>query len=320
MRVLLTIPLLQALDRQTERLPGLLDFALEGRHDVLVETSARGSWEAWLDRHDHFFADMWRRAEMDSQQRQSLTPSTVEVRLTLGASMWESSPMELTVDDAIVLLRRPLEILVEDETSDGLFLSCTVPGPLRPKWEEMVRKGFIRVLTLGGVTHVPRRLETRHKQEPCALYRSYVLIDSDAPLRWQSHAELGPDVLKAHAAALRHRVRIHVLARRMAENYIPPQGLQVWAQNLGIALKIDHAKAFARLESRRQHYHHLKKGIKPNEVAHYSTVSATDQVALRHALGDKTYEAFEHAKEADLRAYGVYDELTPLFQELIRLA
>ena len=320
MRALLTSALLQASDQDMPNLAGLLQFAVTGRHDILVEPEARGPWEAWLSRRDGFYADLWRRAELDSQQRQSLTPSSAEVRVIDGVSYWGGvGPPVLTIDDAISLLQLPLEILVEDETSDGLFLERTVPGPLRRKWRELVAKGSIRLLTLGGITNVDRRLHGRHFQNPSYLFRSFVLVDSDTPTRWQRIKDLGTDVRKARASALRYRVRIHILLRRMSESYIPPEGLQAWAAPRNDDAR-RHAEAFSRLAPQLQHYHHLKNGIRPHEMAFYAGVSEEDQEALKSPLGRTTYEAFEFANEADLRTYGVYDELTPLFQKLIGLA
>lgn len=319
MRVYLTAGLLQAPDPQTLRMPALLDFAVVGRHDILVEPEARASWDTWLDRRDRFYSDMWRRAEMDSQQRQALSPSALEVVVTTGRSRWDDDPIVLTVDDAIALLARPLEILVEDETSDGLFLNKTVPSPLRPKWKELIANGSIRLLSLGGVTQVERKLVERQQQGRGALIRSFVLIDSDAPAPWGTPGELPRATAKASESALRHRVPVHILTRRMAENYISPPAFNAWAQQQSKD-KQGHVDAFARLSTGRQHHHHLKKGIRPGEEAYYAAVSNADQDLLKHSLGDKAYQAISHESEANLRAYGAHKELTPLFQHLIRLA
>jgi len=256
---------------------------------------------------------------MDSQQRQALAPSAIEVRLTSGDSDWEGTPIVLNVVDAIDLLNRPLDILVEDATSDGLFLTGTVPTPLRAKWEELVKDGSIRLQTLGGVTHVERRLAERQQQGRGALIRSFVLIDSDAPAPWGTPGELPEATARARESALRRRVPFHILTRRMAENYISPPAFNAWAQQQSKD-KQGHVDAFARLSTGRQHHHHLKKGIRPGEEAYYAAVSNADQELLKHSLGDKAYRAISHESEANLRAYGAHKELTPLFQHLIRLA
>jgi hypothetical protein len=321
MRVLLASEIFAAPGDKIQRLPGLLDFALEARHDVMVEAAARPAWEGWLSRQDGSFAEAWRRAEQDSQGRQALNPSLIEIKVSIDLSNWEANPLSLSMNDTIDLLRQPLEILVEDETSDGLFLSRTVPPPLRATWARLLASKAVSLRTLGGVAQVPRRLEGRRSQGSHALHRSFVIIDSDMPKRWGDPADLAGDAREARKSAASHRFRIYVLLRRMAENYIPPPALRAWAGGLPRTehRKLDHAKAFSRLPTERQHYHHLKNGLSPSEEIYYGTLTPADRTALSHPLGGKTYEAFRHAQEADLRAYGVYDELTPLFQDLIRL-
>ncbi|MEZ4323479.1 MAG: hypothetical protein R3F61_38805, partial [Myxococcota bacterium] len=111
-----------------------------------------------------------------------------------------------------------------------------------------------------------------------------------------------------------------VLDRRMAENYLPPSALRAWVLGLSVAhriKKLPHVAQFELLPSERQHHHHLKSGLRPAERARYGPLSPEAQAALEFSLGSSTWEAFQHATEADLRAYGVHAELSPLFQRLL---
>lgn len=77
MRVILRAAVLTLPEHQA-RLPGLLDFALEGRHDVLIDPDARSAWDLWLGARAEDSA-VYIRAEQDSQKRQAISPSDVEV-------------------------------------------------------------------------------------------------------------------------------------------------------------------------------------------------------------------------------------------------
>jgi len=156
-RIVVTDACLQGRAEQTQHLPALFDLAVRGLHDVLVHPNAQAPWGAWLQQRDAVLQAVYERAERDSQGRQALSPSSTEVEVADPQdSDWGTSPPMLNVLDALELLRYPLEVLVEDETSDGAFLDSVVPPALRQAWESARERRRISFGNIGGVTQVPR--------------------------------------------------------------------------------------------------------------------------------------------------------------------
>lgn len=313
---------------RTRHLPALFDFAVRGLHDVLIHPAAQNAWLAWLEQRDPVLREVYRRAEQDSHGRQALAPSDVAFFVAdPDDSNWEGDQPELHVLDALDLMALPLEILVEDETSDGAFLDAVAPPVLRNAWMDARARRRLAFGNTGGITQVPRRLQGERAHPPRSI-RSFVLIDSDAPEPWLDVAQprenswnnLPRDARDAAAAARGTGIPVHVLDRRMAENYLPPEALRAWVMGLPRAHqvnKLPHVEQFETLPRQRQHHHHLKSGLRPTELSLYGPLSQQAQAALEFSLGSSTWEAFQHATKADLRAYGVYAELSPLFQRLL---
>ena len=312
-------------------LHAVLSEGVQRRHDVIVEDEAMEFFESFLAEQSQPLRLAYARAVQDGNGRQALSPSTARARVVQGGeSIWSGAVWECCLADALDLLRLSLEILVEDETSDAAFLEAVADPTLRASWNEALQSRRIRFVNLGGITQVPRRLKGRRVTPPLSL-RSVVLVDSDAPVPWktepggpeESWGNLPADTRKAARAAGRAGIGVYVLQRRMAENYLPASALLEWAMQLpasGRTRKTAHADAFGRLGTERQRYHHLKGGVKATERDLYSGTSAEDMEALEHSMGSSTWEAFDHVTEASLRAGGVYDELQPLMQSLLRTA
>lgn len=309
-------------------LPGLLDHAVRRRHDVLVHPEAEAQWNVWLEHRDAVLRDVYRRAERDSQSRQGRAPSDVEVWVVdETTSDWKAMPPRLCLRDVIEVLGIPLEVLVEDETSDGAFLDAAVPPPLRSAWMAARRARRVGFVSLGGVGQVKRRLEGERGRVPRSM-RTMVLVDSDAPRPWldpheppeRSWKHLPEENRGAARAAASRRIPVHVLERRMAENYIPPPTVLAWAKSLSSTerkLKLPHAEHLQRLPPECRRHHHLKKGIRQGERANYGELTAEAEAALTTSLGSSAWEAFSLASEVDLREDGVHTELIPLFRRIL---
>lgn len=330
MRVVVRSEVFEARADRAVHLVELLLLASRRRHDVLVHPEASERWQVWLSATEATLATACRRAVQDSEGSQALAPSTWEVHVgDPDESDWEHEPPQLHLFDALELLTAPLEILVEDETSDGAFLDAVVPPPLEAAWKQARHDRRVTLVTLGGVTQVPRRL-TGQRVLPPLCKRSFVLIDSDAAQPWVTPGRareacwdaLPRDSKAAAKAARRVRVPVEVLERRMAENYLTPAALKTWVAKLPAGEqegKRPHVEAFGTLPDRCRHHHHLKDGLKPAEREWYGDLSEDIEQALRFPLGRNTWRAFHHAKASELHAYGVHSELAPLFQQLLRL-
>ena len=323
----------EAFDARPDRavhLVELLLLASRRRHDVLIHPEAAERWQDWLRATEATLATACRRAVQDSEGRQALSPSACEVHVgDPDDSDWENETPRVHLFDALELLSVPLEILVEDETSDGAFLDSVVPPPLGAAWKQARDERRVTLVTLGGVTQVPRRLAGPRVLPPLCK-RTFVLIDSDAPQPWATPGRareacwdaLPRDSKEAAKAARGVRLPVEVLERRMAENYLTPGALKVWVAKLPHdqqEQKRLHVEAFEGLPDHRRYHHHLKRGLKAAERELYEELAPEAEQALSFALGDQTWRAFHHVTASELHAHGVHSELAPLFQQLLRL-
>jgi hypothetical protein len=140
MRVIVRLGAFDARADRAAHLVELLLLASRRRHDVLVHPEAAERWQDWLRATETTLATACRRAVQDSEGSQALAPSTSEVHVgDPDESDWEHEPPRLHLFDALELLNVPLEVLVEDETSDGAFLDAVVPPPLEAAWRQGLR-------------------------------------------------------------------------------------------------------------------------------------------------------------------------------------
>lgn len=328
MRVLLRASALTSSEHKS-RIPALLDFALQGKHDILLDANdpqAGQAWAAWCHAVG-ILGEASQRAIDDSNQRQSTRWSDHELIVEDPPST-DPSHLALSVPEAITFLQEPFEIGIEDETSDREFLNKVVPPPLMQEWQRLQEINAIKLWNLGGVTNAPRHLQTRVDADPRrrALRRLFVLVDSDAPQPWNGdHAKLPQNQRETIRKARGLKVAFHVLKRRMSENYTPPAALGRWVDTQHVSDQPERralANAFALLTPERRHHHHLKDGLKTGEEPLYANevLSPDQRSALAKALGRSTYEAITHASEAELHEDGVYTEVSPIFQAIFRLA
>ena len=330
MRVVVRLGAFDARADRAAHLVELLLLASRRLHDVLIHPEATERWQDWLRVTEGILATACQRAVQDSEGSQALAPSTQEVHVGApDVSDWEQQPPQLHLFDALELLNLPLEVLVEDETSDGAFLDAVVPPPLEAAWRRARHDRRVTLATLGGVTQVARRLEGR-RLFASLCKRTFVLLDSDAPQPWITPGQaqeacwdaLPPDSKDAAKAARRMHIPVEVLERRMAENYLTPAALKAWVatrplpEQLG---KRPHIEAFEALPAPRKHHHHLKRGLRPAERGLYGDLAEEVERALSFTLGDQIWRAFHHVKTSELHADGVHAELAPLFQQLLRL-
>jgi hypothetical protein len=331
MRVTLLGELFPLTGSERSSLVDLLQLTVNRRVDLLTTPEAYESLVLACERFGEL-KDVYLQALRDSESRQATSPSTFQVWVGRPKAPTRHGLTEITVTlaDAAQLGAHALRVLCEDETSDGAFLSAVVPPTLRARWREVIDQRLLVPVSAGGVTNVPRRL-TPLKDDAVGAARTFVLIDSDAPGPWRapgapasaSFGELPEATLKAARAAQDVPVAVEVLERRMAENYIPPEALERWCEGLSPREKVDkrpHVEAFVRLPPERQKFHHLKSSWTLDEQGALINCEKKDTKPRGGSLRNDLWTAFKlPITDAELRDYGVYDELAPLFQTLLGL-
>lgn len=135
---------------------------------------------------------------------------------------------EFTPFRALTLLGYPLRVLLENGRTDRDFLLAFANRSLRKELRKAAEQGWLIFESAGGIDEILPRLN-EVKEHQVERYRIYCLSDSDA-------RELGAPSQKARR--VQHAIRRlakraglhedrcgHVLRRRAAENYAPPEEL-----------------------------------------------------------------------------------------------
>lgn len=309
----------------------LLLFAVHGRHDILVHPSVEQGWQRWLRGRNETERSSFQRAVEDSHSRQR-HESYLELHTPTQAVSSHPHQQVLGLAEAVALLDRPLEIWVEDSVSDGVFLDAVAPLPLREGWRRRVQADHLRYSNLGGKKQAIRRLSVLSSERR---QRSYVIIDSDAVAPWKVAGEPArtcwptlrrnddEKATRDEAYAVdKMGVSVHVLWRRMNENYIPPAAIIRWAEALPQRehRKLLHAQAFSKLSPVQQHFHYMKGVMRytPSQTPDLTDRERAVMCQKASKLGRKVYQAIEQATDEELQAYGTEDEMSELFGALLR--
>jgi hypothetical protein len=317
-----------AVECRTERrisLVTLVALASRGRHNLIVVPDGRAVFDDWLSSRNEEERDTFRRAINHAKRRHARFPSTFTVQVgDPDRSDWGSTPPVLTLDDAVALWMTPLEVLVEDESSDGGLLDALVPPTHRRNWKTARSRDFVRWSNAGGVTNVARRLEDE-RSDGLRRLRTVVITDSDTTSPWLTSSEeyerctnnLPDAVRKAVEAARAANIRIRVLSRRMAENYIPPPAIATWAKEMPATEEQHrHIEVYSRLPARVQRHHHLKDGIPKAEDENYN-VSRKELRDLKVPLGNSVWRACKYANEVMCEQFKINDELGEIFHFIL---
>ena len=216
---------------------------------------------------------------------------------------------ELSPDDATRLAEEPMVILVENRDSDGAFLKRVVrelDKPLDRYWSKPGEP--IRLDSVGGVGQMPDEVERRVQRVP---YRPRLVAISDSDRK-------GPgDNASVAARSLQRKceelgVPCWILAKREAENYLPPILLDQ-RQDAGA----DHARrveAWGRLDDDQKNFFDMKNGLSQSlpdiEEALFDELTLADRNLLSDGFGPNVYECWNVwnvQAESELRARGQDD-------------
>ena len=248
-----------------------------------------------------------------------------------GPADYSGPAPRLPIDEALVLLRQPFRILVEDGQNDRAFLLCMSTVQQRSFLEEHGRLGNLEFEHGGGLVAMRRRIADLGARNAANLL-TFVLFDSDA-LRPDS-----PSVQSeaAREACLRARLPHHQLRRRFAESYLPRQALDGWA-SLGrgsseCESRRKRVQAFCEFPRPEQRHHfNLKKGFAGDKGRGangettgglYHDVAESLRQALQHGLGRTLAEELysppgERVVEAHLIDDGGWSEVNPVVTAII---
>ncbi|MBK6533150.1 MAG: hypothetical protein IPF99_27250 [Deltaproteobacteria bacterium] len=213
-------------------LVALLHHASESPHtaayEPVDEPDDAKTWRSrWLSR-----LDVRLRAEIDASLRSGMTsvvyasPRKARVRVIARQSNLTIKPPELSIDDALAVVKGPFSIWLEDNESDREFLLRLVGHSLRQRLLLLESQASPAVrFEHGGGNVINRQLENL---TPLRALRSWAMVDSD---REEPSADLPQKVKDIIASSNKNGFRLHVLKRREIENYIPLGALDWWCRN-----------------------------------------------------------------------------------------
>jgi hypothetical protein len=212
-----------------------------GRHIIRVDGGGE-EFERWLVQwsDQHALRLEVQRAEQQSKGALMRSPRPqVEVEVYAGGvevDDWDAKPkLKLCLQSALRLMERPLQLLVENQHSDGAFL-LALHRMLRAwgeaefyeLFEEMRERRDVVFMQGGGITQVKAALEAIHREDRVGIVRTWVMVDHDG----KRATAPSKDSKKVVGAAMAFNVPCHQLERRMIENYAPQAGLYVLVSGL----------------------------------------------------------------------------------------
>jgi len=136
-------------------------------------------------------------------------------------SCWDAQPPRLHLGEALRILRRPLQVMVEDRVNDGDFLHAVTPQHWRGALRKAMDAGQIEIVHGGGLPGMKSQIMN---SSPERCIRLWALFDSDAEIPGEM------SIPSQELSKLCHdrQVTFHRLQRRAAENYLPLEALAAW--------------------------------------------------------------------------------------------
>lgn len=215
---------------ETPKLTQLLQYAWEGRHILLFEQSAdlgKCLRVCLAAETVPIYENAIEQAARDAA-RLPADAATVMIK-PVTIPVWDDPVAELPLDDALLLLAEPLDILVENKKADRAFLLCMMQISERDRIQNAIERGWAE-FKHGGGSDLKGQIESCGQERTRGL-RAFALFDSD---RWH------PDELKPtwygkgfcagyETEQVARRVlprRYWMLERRSIESYMPKQYLE----------------------------------------------------------------------------------------------
>ncbi len=271
-------------------LSALLKLGFEGRHRIRTDplrsaTSADDppGVTAWLQQQSPAIREEAELALQDGIEGVVKGfPMDSRLRVVDAAQPdWSADPPRLPLAEALSLLERSLELMVEDEENDGAFLRAVAPQKLRNTLSECLTAGWVRLTHGGGLARMLPRLEK--KRTTGQLLRLWVLFDSDArePGQPSKESQAVCDVCEGNGIAF------YQLQRRAAENYLPLEAVSEWVDrrpsNVRKRLKETYS-TFQQMSRAQRHHYNMRQGFHKDEKDQRGVAKLYDNLVHRPEL------------------------------------
>lgn len=289
----------------------LLLACRDGRHQLEVLPPAAPCLKQWLVDHAGSVREHYQEI-LDTSQRE----------LAISARRVTLSIPKVPLQVALILVKTPLCVLVENERNDGAFLRAVLRGPREQEWRAALQKDWLAFDSPGGMQEVEKRIQS----ETVDPRRTYVVCDSDA----RRPSEPSQAAQRLARLCQQKSIRHHLLQRRASENYLPIAALSLWVEEdrhgstkpkeLRRLLK-----QFQALSPPMRHHFHMKAGLagdakEPSEL--FSDLNPFQSKALQSGFGKDVGQIFrDPARLLDewLLDDGQRDEMESLLDDILAL-
>jgi hypothetical protein len=213
---------------------------------------------------------------------------------------------------ALVVLAMPLQVIVEDETSDGGFVLWMARLLGKDTLRAAYNAGRISFRHAGGKTQMVKAARAlsygvwQRENRPILLlkYRAVAILDSDARHETDSPNEAIRQELEPHVAFA------HVLKGRTIENYVPLRFAVKRLQNL-----TEQVEAYFQLTEEQRRFFPLKRGFKNTDTPPQAQSMPTFQADIRWSTPEKQLFSAISPTEWIKFSGGFGDTLADVFSE-----
>lgn len=256
MRVVVPQELFEAGRLKITELDDLMREAVRKEHTLLLDPAWNASADEpvnhWLRSREAVYRDAWRGIlDVGVDEGNGIIRGALQIRVSSGGtSRWDRQ--ELTVSDAVELMRTPLQLYLEHDHADYEFLLRIASSPhgRREGLKAARSAARMQVKNGGGNTsmksHIARvAAATKDGTDPDRLrhawievHRLWVMFDKDAN-RGDAKGRVGDATIESdESKALREAgenlgLPMVQTCRRSIENYLPEAALRRWADQAG---------------------------------------------------------------------------------------
>ena len=220
-------------------------------HRVLLSNTVLGGVaNRWIDRQSPEMAAEIREV-LDESEKLELEPSAIKWLVAQNSG----NRSRISLKSALELMQVPLEIHVENKSSDSGFLLAMMTSEQRAKVQRYLAEDIVHFIHGGGST-----LKTNIEGLPADVVRNtkrMALFDSDSLLPGSTDGK----ALALQQTCQDRSISSHCLTRRAAENYLSKSQLYYWAKDgpgRGKKAKVD--AFFASMNEPQRHHFRMREG------------------------------------------------------------